>query len=300
LKNLSFDLNTVIQTIHTFPKFVKNFSLIISSAMFMYSDYHIPVIFNLKFKFLILFSISLGLSQLTIAQESKSQAAIRHFDGTITATNNGISIIPSFTLGRPAVFFDLSMGGERLSFDPMLRFGMDGKPWTFVFWGRYKLIKDKRFSLTVGGHPAFLFREMPVLINGVEENMLVTQRFLAWEVAPMYKISDRFSLGLYYLQGRGLNPNPPKKSNFLALNTVFSNLPLVKDFRLRVNPQFFFLRVDDNTGTYVTSSITITKTDFPIGIQTIFNQKIKTDIAGDDFLWNVSLLYTFANQYKKD
>jgi hypothetical protein len=260
------------------------------------SSLHLSVAKTMRCLFLFM---CLGFIQLVaFAQETKSQ--IRHFNGTITATNNGISLIPSFSLGRPAVFFDLSLGGERFSFDPMLRFGMDGKPWTFVFWGRYKVIKDSRFTLNVGAHPAFMFREMPIMVNGKEENMLGAQRFLAGEIVPTYKVSNRFSIGLYYLQGRGFNPIPPRNSNFLALNTVISNLPLGDGLLLKMNPQLYFLRVDQNTGTYITSSFTLTRRNFPIGIQTIFNQKIKSQVAGDDMVWNVSLLYNFSKNYVKN
>ncbi len=243
--------------------------------------------------------ISFGLSPDGAAQESPKSSPTHHFSGTITATNNGISLIPSFTLGRPAVFFDLSIGGERLSFDPMIRFGMDGKPWAFVFWGRYKVIKDKRFTLTMGVHPAFIFSDMNILIDGKEKSVMRASRFFAGEFMPTYKVSDRFSLGIYYLQGRGFNPTPPKNTNFIALNTIFSNLPLGKDIKLRMNPQFYFLRVDENTGTYVTSSFTLSKDGFPVALQTLFNQKIKSTVPSDNFVWNLSLLYNFSNTYSK-
>lgn len=244
--------------------------------------------------------ISFGLAYSSFAQETGTSRPNHHFSGTITATNNGISLIPSFNLGRPAVFFDLSIGGERLSFDPMLRFGMDGKPWAFVFWGRYKVIKDKRFTLNVGLHPAFLFGDMKIMVDGKEESVMRVNRFLAGEIMPTYKVSNRFSIGLYYLQGHGFNPVPPKNSNFIALNTIFSNLPLGKEIKLKMNPQLYFLRVDENTGTYVTSSFTVTKDDFPIAFQTLFNQKIKSDVPSDNFVWNLSLLYNFSNNYKRD
>lgn len=237
--------------------------------------------------------------QGTDSKAQSSEPRPFQFSGIITATSNGVSLIPSFTLGRPAVFFDLSLGGERLSFDPMFRFGMDGKPWSFVFWGRYKLIKDSRFTLNVGAHPAFIFQERTFMVNGKEEIMMAAQRFFAGEIVPMYKVSDRFSIGIYYLQGRGFNPIPPKNSNFLALNTVFSGLPIYKDVTLRMNPQLYFLRVDENTGTYVVSSFTLTKKDFPVGIQTLFNQKIKSQVAGDDLVWNVGLVYNFSKEFNK-
>jgi hypothetical protein len=244
--------------------------------------------------------IGFSLFSSSFAQETSNSRPSHHFSGTITATNNGISLIPSFTLGRPAAFFDLSIGGERLSFDPMLRFGMDGKPWAFVFWGRYKVIKDKRFTLNVGLHPAFIFGDMKIMINGKEESVMRASRFFAGEFMPTYKVSDRFSIGLYYLQGRGFNPMPPRNTNFIALNTFFSNLPLGKEINLRMNPQLYFLRVDENTGTYVTSSFTITKGNFPIAFQTLFNQKIKSAVPSDNFVWNLSLLYNFSNTYKRD
>jgi hypothetical protein len=250
-------------------------------------------------RFLLLIFASFFVFTSLIAQEQAPATPTGQFGGVITATNNGVSIIPSFTLGRPALLFDLSLSGERFSFDPMLRFGMDGKPWSFVFWGRYKAIKDKPFTLTLGAHPAFIFAERIVKVNGQEKSMFVSQRFLAMEVAPMYKFSKRLSMGLYYLRGHGFNPIPPDNSNFLALNTVVSNIPVGGDFNLRVNPQLFFLKVDDNSGTYITSNFTVSKPGFPIGFQGLVNQKIKSTIPGDDFIWNVGLLYLFSTPYHK-
>lgn len=220
-----------------------------------------------------------------------------HFDGTITATNNGVSIIPSFTLGRPAAFFDLSIGGDRFSFDPMLRFGMDGKPWTFVLWGRYKVIKDKRFSLTIGGHPAFLFQEVDMTVNGKPEKMHVTNRYLAGEINSSYQVAKKVSTGIYYLTGAGIQVIGAKNSNFLAWNTVISDIELVNDYKLKINPQLFYLNVDGADGMYVNSGFTFSKDQLPIQFQAFFNQKIKSDVAGDDLVWNLSLLYNFSNTF---
>uniref|UniRef100_UPI0040489163 hypothetical protein n=1 Tax=Algoriphagus sp. TaxID=1872435 RepID=UPI0040489163 len=247
---------------------------------------------------LVVFSLLFSLGDVQ-AQEATPATPSGQFGGVITATNNGVSIIPSFTLGRPALLFDLSLSGKRFSFDPMLRFGMDGKPWSFVFWGRYKAIKDKRFTLSLGAHPAFIFSERIVKVNGKEETMLVSQRFLAMEIAPMYKFSNRLSMGLYYLKGHGFNPIPPDNSNFIALNTVISGVPVGGGFTMRINPQLFYLKVDDDSGTYATSNFTVSKPGFPIGFQGLVNQKIKSSIPGDDLIWNVGLLYIFSTPYKK-
>jgi hypothetical protein len=230
-----------------------------------------------------------------LAQESGQ----RHLGGTITATNNGISIIPSFSLDRPAVFFDLTMGGERFSFDPMLRFGMDGKPWTFVFWGRYKVIKNDRFTFSLGGHPAFLFQETKMVVNGKEEKMMVTNRYLAGELNTTYKVSGRVEVGIYYLRGTGIQVLGAKDSHFLAFNTQISDVTLIQDLNLRINPQVFILRVDGTSGYYLNSAFTFSKGDYPLKLQTFFNQKLKSTVAGDDLVWNLSLSYTFSNSFSK-
>ncbi|MDA0314466.1 MAG: hypothetical protein O2829_04240 [Bacteroidetes bacterium] len=234
-----------------------------------------------------------------MAQETTPATPTGQFGGVITATNNGVSFIPSFTLGKPAVLFDLTLSGKRFSFDPGLRFGMDGKPWNFTFFGRYKAIKDKPFTLSLGGGPVFAFQKRLVKVNGKEVEMLVNQQFLIMELVPTYKISPKVSIGLYYLQGHGFNPVPPNRLNFLSLNTTISKLPIGKNLNLKINPQLFYLDVENSRGTYFTSNFTVTKPGFPIGFQTQFTQELNSEIPGDDFLWNVSLLYSFSTPFQK-
>ncbi|MEN2283425.1 hypothetical protein AAGF08_14865 [Algoriphagus sp. SE2] len=251
------------------------------------------------FRFLFIYLSLIFVIKVQSQTIQESQPTIKHFDGTITATSNGISIIPFFSLGRPAFLFDLSLGGDRLSFDPMLRFGMNGKPWSFVFWWRYKLINKPKFSLRVGAHPAFIFQERELMVDGKPKNVLVANRFLTYEIAPTFKLSPRSSLGIYFLNGNGINPYPPDHTYFLGLTWTLSDFPLGETVRFKMTPQVYYLKVDENDGIYGTSTFTLTKTDFPIGLQSTFNQKINSSIDGEDFVWNLSLIYNFANDYRK-
>ena len=104
----------------------------------------------------------------------------------MSVTNNGISLIPTFSLGKPAVIFDMSVGGRKLSFEPQFRFSMEGKPWSFLFWWRYKLINTNRLRMSIGAHPALNFRTLSVTINGEVDEIMETRRFLAGELAPNY------------------------------------------------------------------------------------------------------------------
>lgn len=51
----------------------------------------------------------LNLAYCAFAQTADSAKVISHFSGTASVTNNGISIVPSFSLDKPAAIFMLSM-----------------------------------------------------------------------------------------------------------------------------------------------------------------------------------------------
>ena len=129
-----------------------------------------------------------SLSFIVSSQTSEITETPSHLNGAITATNNGISFIPTFSLGKPAVIFDLSIG-KRLSFDPQFRFALEGKPWSFLFWWRYKLITNDKFRLTVGAHPALSFKTLVITTENGTKEFINVQRYLAGELSPNYFIS---------------------------------------------------------------------------------------------------------------
>jgi hypothetical protein len=87
---------------------------------------------NILIRALLLF-VLLSLFHFSFPQKTDSTKIARHIGGAVTVTNNGISLIPNFTLGKPAAIFDLSVGGKKLSFEPQFRFALEGKPWSFIF-----------------------------------------------------------------------------------------------------------------------------------------------------------------------
>lgn len=262
-------------------------------------------LFIMRAKFLLLIliflkpAIALYAQTDTVLVQKKDRPTPNFFSGVITATNNGISLIPSFTLGRPAALFDLSMGKGRWSFDPMLRFGMDGKPWSFIFWGRYKLWNTQKFKMSIGAHPSVVFRGVAVTDNGSAKNYLTAQRYFAWEATPTYFPSKKIGFGVNYLGSRGLTKDIVQNTTFLAIKSIVPNIPLTKQLYLSVIPQVFYLKMDKNTGTYASAFIGISKKNFPISISTIMSKKIQSDIGGKDFVWNVGLNYNINHKYLK-
>lgn len=245
---------------------------------------------------------SLGFFLFTIcsfAQSVDTTQTPSFFRGQITATNNGISLIPNFSLNKPAALFDLSIGKGRLSFDPMLRFGLDGKPWTFIFWFRYKLIDQRKFTLGIGAHPAFLFRSETATLGGTSREITTTQRYVAWEASPTYRVNKNVALGLYYIGSHGLTKDLIQLGNFVAARVIFTNLKLGSQFNGSFSPQIYYLKQDKLVGTYWNASFGLAKNHFPLSISANLSKKIQSEIAGKDFLWSLGMVYNINNKYFK-
>ncbi len=215
------------------------------------------------------------------------------FNGTVSLTNNGISLIPTFSLGDPAILFDLKYTRGKFSIEPDMRFSLDAKPWSFIFWLRYKAIQSDRFSLRVGAHPAYNFTEGTVIDDGEEREIIDARRFFAGELAPTYHISTNIDLGLYYLYGHGLD-NTATHNHFLVLNAFFNNIDLFEELYLNFSPQIYYLKQDDLEGIYAVTFLALGWRNFPFSIGSTLNKAINTQIQPeDDFVWNISLVYKF-------
>jgi hypothetical protein len=249
---------------------------------------------------LFFFSVLLIISQSCFSQSNDSTKSITHFSGTVSVTNNGISIIPTFSLNKPAAVFNLSAGKGRLSFEPYLGFSLEGKPWSFLFWGRYKLKQEGKFKINTGAHYGLAFSSVPFLNNGISTEKITAQRYLAGEFAPNYSLSKNINVGMYYLYSRGLDSYSIHNTHFLTINSSFTNIKLTREFFLNFIPQFYYLNLDGVDGFYFTSVLTLVKKNFPLSLSYQMNKIIKTNItASPDFVWNVSIAYSFNHLYVK-
>jgi len=229
---------------------------------------------------------------------SQGKDSTFYFHADISVTNNGFSLVPAFTLGDPAAFLDMRMGNKRLSFEPQFRYALEGRPWSFIFIYRYKAIIKPKFQLSFGGHlPGLNFITRPVTINGIDDNLSITRRFLAAEIIPTYKIKNNISVGIYYLRGHAFQNHGPQNTNFLSLQGTFTKIKLVGKTYFSFNPQVFYLKVDADDGIYVNATTTFGVRGFPVTISSIINKAIESEIPSNDFDWNVSLVYTFDRNY---
>lgn len=83
---------------------------------------------------LITFLLYFGFSTTVMAVEildSTSKFKPTLIKGNLQLTNNGISPVPYFTLGEPALLTNLYLTKGRFSFTPAFNFDLKAKPWSF-------------------------------------------------------------------------------------------------------------------------------------------------------------------------
>lgn len=243
---------------------------------------------------LFLFLFIICITSVSVAQENEDAVKKVHITGSAGITNNGISLIPNFSLGDPAALFYLSITKGRLSFDTDFNFSLEAKPWYILYWLRYQVVNHEKFQIGTATHLGLNFKTTEMLVDGNPENTTITERYWVVDVSPRYLISKNTTVGVYYLHSVGLDPGTVGDTNFLILNANFSNIKLIKDIYLAFNPQIYYLKLDHPDGFYFTSTFTLSKDNCPISISSLINKEIKTAItAGDNFVWNISLKYSF-------
>ena len=190
------------------------------------------------FKVLV-FSICICIAVSVLAQDAVKPAKVQFFTGSATVTTKGLSTFPNLSLGKPAAIFDLSMGLKKFRFEPIFRFALEGKPWSFILWCRYELLNNEKFQFKIGAHPAYSFKTISVIHNGTTKEILRAQQFLAGELAPVFKVGKNISLGPYYIYARGIEKDIVQASNFISFRANFSGINLTDNYFMRLMAQAY-------------------------------------------------------------
>lgn len=218
------------------------------------------------------------------------------FSGKLGLTNNGFSIVPTFSLNAPASLIQLSWKRKKFSIDPDVRMTLDLKKGGIILWFRYYPIEKPNFTLRVGAHPALNFQQRKITDYATGDTSTISQmrRFLAWELAPTWKLGEHVALGLYYLEGHGLQTDAVRTTRFVNLNAGIMNLRLAPRFRLSLYPAVYYLNLDGDDGWYATGTAVLAHTKLPVTLEYSFNQTFRSNIPGNKiFMWNVSANYYF-------
>ncbi|MCJ7812504.1 hypothetical protein MUP95_04195 [bacterium] len=240
----------------------------------------------------------IGLSPILLAQENDSTISkINSFSSAVSITNKGISTIPNLTLGKPAAVFDMKVG-RKLTFEPQFRFSLEGKPWAIVFWWRYNASISSKFRLNVSANHSLSFKTITDTSSGTSQEVIRTTRYLAGAIAPNFQVNKYIGVGMYLFYTRGIEKYITRNTYMVAFRPSISNIPITKNIVARFGPEIYYLKMDDKDGIFLNSSFLLSKRNFPLSISALINKTLKSNIpSGKDFLWNVSLIYTFNKEY---
>ena len=249
-----------------------------------------------KTLFILIFTV------LSASAQDKDSSKTLFFAGNINLTNNGFSFIPLFSLGKPATTVNLSLGGKRLSFDSQLRFDLDGiRPWSFLFGWNYRLLQNKKFNVRLGSFfPAYAFSNLEYTIQSKNINVLTPQRYFISNVFMSYNFSNKINIGVYYLNGRGLEKvDQTKSGNFISLRIFANRINISKSINVNLNPEFYFLKIDNNDGFYLANTFSLHHLKIPVFFSSTINKAINSNLNAKTFDWNIGLNYKFRSSFKK-
>ena len=230
-------------------------------------------------------------ARFAFAQEVEQER--KAFTGTVGLTHKGVSHIPSFTLGKPAVIFNMSVGKRKLVFEPRLQFSTRGKPWAFLFRLRYRMLQTERFRLGVVLSPVLSFITSSVTEDDVQRDAIEARRFIGGQILSDYSLTKNLNAGMHYLYSRGIEESTFRNMHFISFTTRLSNIEAFDGWAVTLNSQVYYLRIDEKSGAYFSPSAVLAKRGFPFSLSAMINRAFRTDVPGDTFLWSASVIYSY-------
>ncbi len=243
--------------------------------------------------------VLIGISSSVFAQNGENDKT-SNFSGAVTIQSKGISTIPNLTLGKPAIIFDMKVG-RKLTFEPQFRFSLEnGKPWAAVFWWRYNESLSNKFNLNVSTNYSLSFKSVEDPLSESSQELIRAGRYVVGTLTPSYQLTKNFGISVFLFYARGLDYYVAENTYMASFRPSFTNVPITKNISAQIISQIYYLNMNNNSGVFANSTLSLSKEDCPISIAGLISKTVDSSIPSDyDLLWNVSMTYSFGNNYKK-
>lgn len=213
--------------------------------------------------------------------------------GAIFSLNsNGISSVPAFSLGKPALMATVAVGRGWFSYDPTLGYSLDGNPWFIDNWLHVKLISRPKFELRTGMNISTYCSKYKVQeIQGGE--LYGVERYFTYELATTFRFTRHTSLLTQYWNDRG-QEDWSIKGHFLSATIERTEIPLGKHILCSAALQLFYINYfGKNDGLFVAPRVALSARNFPVSIFSQVVQAITSNIKPfPGFNINVGIGYT--------
>jgi hypothetical protein len=241
-----------------------------------------------KFIILIVFTLftlnTFGWQNADSTKSKKLQAA-----ASFSLNSNGISSVPAFSLGKPALIAAVSVGKGWFSYDPTLGYSLDGHPWFIDNWLHVKLINRPGFELRTGMNISTYCSKYTV----PEGKFYRVERYFTYELAAIFRFAGNTSLLTQYWNDRG-QEDWSIKGHFLNTVVEKTDIALGKYVLCTAALQLFYINyTGDNDGLFVAPRVAFSARNFPVSIFSQVVQAIASNIEPfPSFNINIGIGYT--------
>jgi len=208
---------------------------------------------------------------------------------TFSINSNGISSVPAFSLGKPALMASVSVGKGWFSYDPTLGYALDGRPWFIDNWLHVKLVNRTKFELRTGMNiSTYCSRYMLP-----EEEFYRVERYFTFELAGIFRFENKMSLLAQYWNDRG-QEDWSIKGHFLNAIVEKTEMALGKHVLCTAALQLFYINyTGNNDGLFIAPRVAFSVRKIPVSI---FSQVVQAIASNIDpfpgFNINVGIEYT--------
>jgi hypothetical protein len=245
----------------------------------------------------LIFSLLLSLFTLSIQASTTPDSTHKpkpfSVGGVVQLNNNGISPVPAFALGKPAIMVGIDISKGHFLFHSDINYGLDLKPWAMNHWFRYVNTKGKS-TFRTGINLSPFYRKVTIqdpTIGTYETSIM--DRYIEAELAYFHQFTPKTGLYLLYWNAHGLDKDAIAWGNFLSISANFSQIPVSQNITVSLKPNLFYIKNAAPFEGYFVSGIaefaykTCPVVLFGQGVQPIWVSPSTT------FNWNFGLKYYF-------
>jgi hypothetical protein len=220
---------------------------------------------------------------------------------SFNATNNGVSIVPAFTLGRPAFIYTSSFGNGTFRIEPEVRMSYDFEPWTVLCWGRYILPSKSKWNFTLASHYALLFAPLETPTNTGIDRSYNAHRYLAGQITASRPLGGGYTFRYFALTAHGWfeGANP----YFTTLNSVGLGMPELRRNKLKVQlaPQLYTLNFLGSAGFFYSTNYALRWDQSKWSLTGMISQPLvkEASLTVAPVVWNVGLTYNVSHTHQK-
>ena len=218
---------------------------------------------------------------------TKSRLAV---SGSFSINSNGIASIPAFSLGKPALIGSFTLQKNRFSYDPVIAYGLNMRPWIIDNWLHYRLIYTPKFELRTGVDFAMFFSN----IDSSDYTILQGQQYITAEIAAIIKFTPKNSLSAMYWSDNGQD-HGTIKGHFFNIMYDQTDIEIGRSVLLALNVQVFYLDyTGENDGLFVSPKLASSVRKVPLSLFFQATQPVTSNVEPwPGFKWNIGLGYLF-------